>query len=876
MYAIDFAGLHRQGGTFAHYDGLIIVPGMAPALPPAAPQPQLKTSLSDLPQSRIVLLSAPTGYGKTVLANHWFEQWQPRKAWIRCRSGDAFLSAMLEQLTQQLGLNLPALPSMPESTQIQRLLDAVATLPAEIPTLCVFDDLQLLSTKLQTELLKPLLSMESIRFVLSARDPQPALLTPYRINQQLIQIEAEQLALDLDQISNLLDGLPEPMDASQIAQLNQDLRGWPAMWQLVYSLLQQGYPTAQLGLSELSADTADYLVAEIIDPQPDTFKALLFALVVFDEFDLTLLQQACPGQHRAAQLSAMLRMALPIVREPARPQFLRFVPLFRSAMRHYLALHDAERLEIAAHRGFDALMNLERWQAAAELALEQTSRVLAQRWLEQVGWQAYHRSHYALLQQLFSLLPTSLLRTLPDLAILYGWLLLEGFKQSPETSSWVESLDLDSWPAVDRARMHALEAELNYKFDLLERTLNHAQQALAQPTPNHARLSASFSRAMALLWLGHLSEAEQALKALAPEALGLKHFHIGLSATVRLANCQQLQLQLQPAVTQLEQARSLIEALQLQADPEFDTVVRTEIELRLMQGELKLAQARLDEGKQLPKPLGDYWLFSYQSLELTVQLLTGQPVTALQQTLEQRLQQDLYCRQWRYRAHTALAVSYHWQNNQPALAELSKQLHWHKQPQGLHQIQENLLYSRVARYRGLAVPPTLIQQSEQWQQAGCTLFAQQALWLATPLEAVPSAAIRKLIAAWLDRGYLLELLLAGADALPLWQTLKRRWKDSARRTQTLGQLIAHLTAQQQALHGNRPPPDERLTKKEWQVLQAIGAGFSNEQIAAQMHVALSTVKSHVNHLYSKLDLSDRNEARAVANALLRQAEISDE
>ncbi|WP_372528571.1 response regulator transcription factor [Piscinibacter sp.] len=40
------------------------------------------------------------------------------------------------------------------------------------------------------------------------------------------------------------------------------------------------------------------------------------------------------------------------------------------------------------------------------------------------------------------------------------------------------------------------------------------------------------------------------------------------------------------------------------------------------------------------------------------------------------------------------------------------------------------------------------------------------------------------------------------------------------------------------------------------MLQAISHGWTNEQIAARMHVSLATVKTHVNHIYGKLHISD--------------------
>jgi DNA-binding CsgD family transcriptional regulator len=53
-----------------------------------------------------------------------------------------------------------------------------------------------------------------------------------------------------------------------------------------------------------------------------------------------------------------------------------------------------------------------------------------------------------------------------------------------------------------------------------------------------------------------------------------------------------------------------------------------------------------------------------------------------------------------------------------------------------------------------------------------------------------------------------------------------------------------------------------LTNKELQVLQLIAEGKTNKEIAGLHFIEVSTVKTHVNNIYSKLSLRNRKEARA--------------
>jgi DNA-binding NarL/FixJ family response regulator len=76
-----------------------------------------------------------------------------------------------------------------------------------------------------------------------------------------------------------------------------------------------------------------------------------------------------------------------------------------------------------------------------------------------------------------------------------------------------------------------------------------------------------------------------------------------------------------------------------------------------------------------------------------------------------------------------------------------------------------------------------------------------------------------------------------------------------------------VTSRVLAVYRNAPtastPPTatlDQLTERELDVLTLIGQGRTNTEIAEQLFIGEGTVKTHINHVFAKLDLRDRSAA----------------
>jgi DNA-binding NarL/FixJ family response regulator len=124
-----------------------------------------------------------------------------------------------------------------------------------------------------------------------------------------------------------------------------------------------------------------------------------------------------------------------------------------------------------------------------------------------------------------------------------------------------------------------------------------------------------------------------------------------------------------------------------------------------------------------------------------------------------------------------------------------------------------------------------------------------------------------------DPDYLFEALKAGAAGYLLKGASRREIVTAVRQvlrgesllqpdlaTQLLRRLASDARAQP-------APPQVDLTARELDVLRLLAGGQTNREIARSLVVSLSTVKSHVEHIIRKLDVSDRTQAAVRAIAL---------
>jgi DNA-binding NarL/FixJ family response regulator len=120
--------------------------------------------------------------------------------------------------------------------------------------------------------------------------------------------------------------------------------------------------------------------------------------------------------------------------------------------------------------------------------------------------------------------------------------------------------------------------------------------------------------------------------------------------------------------------------------------------------------------------------------------------------------------------------------------------------------------------------------------------------------------------------HVVDMLRAGAVGFLLKDVTSESLVEAVRRaaagepvvaTAVMARMMDHFSARPPAAV-RLPPGFEDLSDREREILALIGAGRSNTEIAEELFISMATVKTHVRHIFAKLDLRDRAQAVVAA------------
>ena len=265
-------------------------------------RPRLRAMLEVGSRGALTLVSAPPGFGKSVLVADWIHsRTDPCPAWLSLDESDDqpalfwryFLTA-LQGRCAGLGETAQAMLTAPQPPELETIL---ATLLNELTAMdealtLVIDDYHLVQSPKIHGSLNFLLDHQPANFhlMLLTREDPPLNLARRRARRQMVEIRASDLRFDSDESAAFLNAtMGLTLTPEQIAALERRTEGWIVGLQMAALSMRGSDP--QAFFDSFTGDDryiADYLIEEVLDHQSEPVRDFLLRTSILEKLSAPL------------------------------------------------------------------------------------------------------------------------------------------------------------------------------------------------------------------------------------------------------------------------------------------------------------------------------------------------------------------------------------------------------------------------------------------------------------------------------------------------------------------------------------------------------------------------------------------------------------
>ncbi|MCL4531031.1 MAG: hypothetical protein M1282_16695, partial [Chloroflexi bacterium] len=281
---------------------------MVPPVGNHLPRPHLIQWLERQAERKLILVSAPPGYGKTTLLVDFINGLSRPVAWYQLETTDSdptvFLTYLIESIrriklgpkkTAKVGQNAQALLDSTEAGLApQRVLTVLINEIAEHITdslTLVLEDYHYVTSPVVHQLVDYLLenAPPSVRVIISTRTDPPLFLARLRARGLLAELRPPDLRFRDGEISALLQREVSDISSGSLAILSEKTEGWAAALQIIRnSLVGKDAKAAQEIINSLSGSNRfifEYLVEEVFQRQPKERQDFLLRSAILSQMD---------------------------------------------------------------------------------------------------------------------------------------------------------------------------------------------------------------------------------------------------------------------------------------------------------------------------------------------------------------------------------------------------------------------------------------------------------------------------------------------------------------------------------------------------------------------------------------------------------------
>ena len=877
----------------------LFVPSPRPEL---VSRPRLLERLERGAAGKLTLITAQAGFGKTSLLAEWIKRRDQPVCWLSLDEGDndlhrflEYLIAALRKFNHDLGENLLLALQSPERQEAENLLTGLINeiTTAGQPLILILDDYHVITEPEIQHLLLFLLDHmpPQMHLIISSRSDPPWSLARLRTRADMLEIRSRDMRFTLEESATFLnDRMGLALSLQDVAALEKRTEGWIVGLQLA-ALSIQHRPDKEAFIRAFTGShryVVDYLVEEVLDQQSPEIQDFLLKTSILTRLTASLCDAVLGRQGSQAVLLELDQKNLFLNPLDDVRRWYRYHHLFADVLKHHLQQSmGAEVLDL--HKRASV------WYEENGLITDALTHALLSNEIERIvqltdEFTVYKLDHAELKALLHWLerLPESTRALHPWLLVTKTWALFNlGEYEAVEDNLTQIEIVLSAHTLTDelvsRMRSHgaAIRSYLAELRDDAQSAMQQAEAALALLPDQDIKLRAfvAIRWANCLSWLGELERSIQVYQESGESSKRVGENQLAITALSEMAIIQMVTGKLRQAAENITEISNYAETLARRdgrRQPAMGILYRHLSNIKREQNELAEAEHYINEAIHICKQWGE-------KESLLAALFTSTRVQFAQgnfQQLERNFQQITQIAAEISPEYVAQAKT--WRVHYQLLMGKVEQAESWVQDLGLkagdvfgyNRQQDYFNYARYLFIRGndvqaLEVLDTLL---DVIRLAGAAMYTIQYRVLQAIIlsrldrmgeamvamrEALSLARAQGYVRSILDQGEAVGDLLRSAIAKGIEvgyaSKLLRIFQDEPTGPSFLNMQAANLL--------------DPLSERELEVLRLLVTDLSAPEIAERLFISVSTVRSHIKQIYSKLDVHSRFEALSKAREL---------
>ncbi len=417
---------------------------------------ELFEKLRNSAHSRLTLVSAAAGYGKSVTISRWLELSQAKHSWLSLGEGDNDLITFLNYFLAAIqGLypdscpRVKALISSPVPCSREEIAEELINELSEIeePYQLILDDYGFLHAPDIHYILNLILEYDlpSLNLVVITRRDPPFNLTKLRGKGVLVEIRQADLEFSFQETKSFLGiSVSEGITDDDCLHFHQKLEGWPAGTRMVILGIGRRIDIKEF-IREMkgdSRDIRDYLMSEVLSQQPPAMREYLIKTSILNKMCSSLCTELCghpeiDGSVFLEQLQSSNLFCIPL---DERQEWFRYHHLFQDLLMFALEKRfTSGEIQNLHERAFSWLSEHGFVEDAMQHALKARNPCLAISVVAGNRSQFMEKEEWHRLRRLIQMLPPEIIHSEPEILMIEAWSLI-GFPEMNPVLDTIETL----------------------------------------------------------------------------------------------------------------------------------------------------------------------------------------------------------------------------------------------------------------------------------------------------------------------------------------------------------------------------------------------------------------------------------------------------